>query len=902
MTHPGVLQENTRIGNYTIIDCVDINSHSVVYRARVGDTHEQVWLQEYIPLDLAVRQQGSAIVQARPGRSKIFEDGLTLFLQEARILSQIRDPYIARVREYTEAGGTAFIAMDQEQGTTLENQLDQYGELTDEALHKLFIPILKGLRVIHSHGLLHRDINPGNIFMRENGPPLLLGFGSTHRALPPGEVSLESRVTPGYSAIEQYHDESNLGPWTDLYAFGATLYRCISSRTPIIATERVTAIAEGRPDPLEPAVKTGQGKYEAGLLRTIDRLLQPVIKSRPQSASDVLAPYSEIPDPRQEELKDELQQFTDDVALSELKLHPPKLYADPKSRVTPKQAPSSSNPLFWVISIGLLFGVGIFTFWPQIRSSIEDSEQNITQTPAHIEGTKIPEDILDRPLPDEAPPELPESVEFTRRADDVRADQYRKITQQDHGIRALLQSARDKMERGDLIDPPAQNALASLRAILILDSDNIDAIQGIDHITDLLLQRAENQFVKGDLKASEKTLESMRRVGIEVKRGITLQQQLDALDKFKNAEEERTKDAKIAEQQHLKIQAAEKERARQEKLAEQEQLKQQIAEQQRLKLQAAEKERLRQEKLAEQERLEIIGDSDRVIELLKHAEQSIGQGELTRSSAEDALGYYKRVLDIDANNTKARAGLAKIVRYYVGMANKALAVNQFDAAENSLNLVTEIDPDNQAAELLSEQMDLRKEVLQKARLQAQREEELRLTEQRKALEQSTKIEVQELRKGVDAYYRGEYRKAYDILEPLAEKGSARAQFRLGVLYLRGRGVTQNIDAGAKWIRKAFPNIQVAATAGEAWAQADLGSLYQTGLLVVQNDREAVRWYRAAAEQGYAGAQTNLGAMYADGKGVSKNRAEAVRWLKLAAEQGDKVARDNLSALGVQNLN
>ena len=140
MAQPSVLKANTRVGSYTIIESVDINSHSVVYRARVGDTDEYVWLQEYMPRDLAGRQQGDDTVRPRRGKSKTFEEGLTLFLQEARVLSQIHDPYVARVREYTESGGTAFIAMDQELGITLKEHLDQHGKLPQEELRSQKAP------------------------------------------------------------------------------------------------------------------------------------------------------------------------------------------------------------------------------------------------------------------------------------------------------------------------------------------------------------------------------------------------------------------------------------------------------------------------------------------------------------------------------------------------------------------------------------------------------------------------------------------------------------------------------------------------------------------------------------------------------------------------------------------
>ena len=436
--------------------------------------------------------------------------------------------------------------------------------------------------------------------MRNSGPPLLLGFGRTHHALSPGEAGLESRVTPGYSAIEQYHDQGNLGPWTDLYAIGATLYRCISGSTPVAATERVTATAEGRPDPLVPAMETGKGRYDAGLLSNIDYLLQPEIENRPQSAGEILTRFSEFVDTGREEPGEtrpgeEAQEITSNAVQTELKLRTPKLYADPKTRVPLKQVPSGSNPLFWIISVGLLVGVGIFTFWPQIKSLTSAQQQGVVQAPTHIEGTKIPENILEQPLPDETPPELPESLEFTRKADDFRADTYRKISQQDHGVRDLLRSAQARMERGDLVGPPTENALANYRAILALDADNVDAAQGIDTITDMLLQRAKDQLKEDELESAGETLQTMREAGIATKVGIALQQQIAELIQLKIAEVDRIKQKGLAEQERLEEQRrAEEERIKQQKLAEEERIRQQ---------EIAELERVKQEKQTEQERI-----------------------------------------------------------------------------------------------------------------------------------------------------------------------------------------------------------------------------------------------------------------------------------------------------------
>jgi serine/threonine protein kinase len=914
MAQPCVLKANTRVGTYAIVEAVDSNSHSVVYRAREEGSAQEYWLQEFIPLELADRVTDRPTVEPLPGQESRFEEALTRFLQEARILSQIRDPYVTRVREYAEAAGTAFLSMELESGVTLETYLERHQDMPQDEICNLFVPLLKGLRVIHSHGLTHRDINPRSVFIRDSGLPLLIGFGSTHRTLPLGNTGLDFRVTPGYSPVEQYGDQGNLGPWTDLYAVGAMMYRCISGNVPVAADQRTATLAGGGPDPLSPAVEVGKGKYDSRILGGIDWLMQPAVKDRPQSVSDVLTTFVgsdehyPVPEPDLEAPVPPEPQ-----AQEELKLDAPRLYADPRTRVRPQHIPSGSNPLFWIISVGLLAAVGVFTFWPQIKSIVSPPEQKVVVAPSNIEGTTIPADILDRPLPGDAPPDLPESIKFTRKADDFRMDQYRQIDQKDKGVRELLRSANEKIEHDELVGPANKNALASFRAVLLMDEDNVDALQGIDEIGTLLLKRARDSLKSGEVGAASEILQDLEKSGIEVMGIAELRERIDAETTSRAAEEERVKQAKLAEQQRLEQERlAEEEGARREAIAEQERIEEeQRAEQERREEQKrAERERFENERLAEkklieeerrveQERSQQAANENRLNSLLLQAKTITGGRSLTSSSANSALPYYKQALAIDPGNAEAVAGTSRIHRYYVEQANAALALDRFDEVEKFLGLAAKVDADSEVLSLLRQQMQLRQSALASARQQ----QSSTATAVKSGTEpaQLAALDAKQMEKGIRAYYAGRYETALIILEPLSDRGNTRAQIRLGVMYLRGRGVEQNLDAGMNLIKKAFPNLQVAAVAGEPWAQADMGSLYQTGLLVAKNNTEAVRWYRAAAEQGYAGAQTNLGAMYADGKGVAQSKTEAVKWLRLAAEQGDKVAQDNLSALGIQNL-
>src|SRR3989440_7825330 len=165
--------------------------------------------------------------------------------------------------------------------------------LEQGAVLAIATPLLDGLEVIHRTGYLHRDVKPGNVFIREDGSPVLLDFGSARPALSGTERT--AIVTPGYAPIEQYHAQGRQGPWSDLYAFGGVLYWMIIGKRPVEAVARV------RPDMLPPAVQVAdRSRYSMELLTAVDRALGSHEKGRPPSGAEFRSPLSGVsaPDPR----------------------------------------------------------------------------------------------------------------------------------------------------------------------------------------------------------------------------------------------------------------------------------------------------------------------------------------------------------------------------------------------------------------------------------------------------------------------------------------------------------------------------------------------------------------------------------------------------------------------------
>ena len=149
--------------------------------------------------------------------------------------------------------------------------------------------------------------------------------------------------------------------------------------------------------------------------------------------------------------------------------------------------------------------------------------------------------------------------------------------------------------------------------------------------------------------------------------------------------------------------------------------------------------------------------------------------------------------------------------------------------------------------------------------------------------------VVEYQEAIDAYNREDYKTSYRLIRPLAKKGFAQAQYNLGVLYLKGKGVKANLI-------KAKKLFEFAAEQGVVKAQNKLALMHVKGIGVVKDFNKAIEWWNLAAAQGNGKAQTNLGWMYEMGKGVPKDSQKAVNWYQLASNQGIAIAQKKLNLL------
>ena len=271
------LPSGYQLENYRLETVLGHGGFGITYRAKDGDLRKTVAIKEYLPREVAFRGQDSTVVPLSQGDRETFEWGLERFLDEARTLARFGHPNIVGVHRFLRTNGTAYLVMDYCEGESLESMLGREGTLAPDRLEAMLVPLLNALEVLHAAGVTHRDIKPGNIYLREDGSPVLLDFGAARQALAQHSRSVTAMATPGYAAFEQYSTKGKQGPWTDIYGLGATLYRCVTGQRPPDASDRMLE------DELVPTVEMASGRYPKPLLQQIDAALKLRPQDRPQS-------------------------------------------------------------------------------------------------------------------------------------------------------------------------------------------------------------------------------------------------------------------------------------------------------------------------------------------------------------------------------------------------------------------------------------------------------------------------------------------------------------------------------------------------------------------------------------------------------------------------------------------
>ena len=237
------LRKETRlIGRYTIEGVLGQGGFGITYLG-TDELHEKkVAIKEFFPQGIVTRniEYQDTVTVTFVGEKDNYEKGKERFLKEARTMAKFsKDEGIVKALDFFEINNTAYIVMEYLEGVTLKQYLRENQRIAPEDLIELLVPLIESLDEIHSQGMIHRDISPDNIMVLPDGRIKLMDFGAARDYTEFGEKSLSIVLKPGYAPPEQYQTHGIQGPWTDIYALCATMYKCITGENPPDAIDRV---------------------------------------------------------------------------------------------------------------------------------------------------------------------------------------------------------------------------------------------------------------------------------------------------------------------------------------------------------------------------------------------------------------------------------------------------------------------------------------------------------------------------------------------------------------------------------------------------------------------------------------------------------------------------------------
>lgn len=287
------LAKGATLNHYVVDKVLGQGGFGIVYMARHSHLDELVVIKEFLPVELAGRD-GSTVAPHSTSKQSIYDDCLHRFLVEGKTLVKLKNHNVVRCRDLFKANGTAYLVMDFEDGCPLdelvqglEKQGVRYSE--SQLLHFL-IPLAEGLSYVHQQGVLHRDIKPANIFIRRSdSSPVILDFGAAKQNYAQ-ESQSRAPFTEFYAPIEQIDGDlsEKAKPTIDIHAFGGLIYRVVTGTIGPKAERRISAVARGKADPLEPATKLAKDNYSPKLLVLVDECLACLAEERPQSMKEVV--------------------------------------------------------------------------------------------------------------------------------------------------------------------------------------------------------------------------------------------------------------------------------------------------------------------------------------------------------------------------------------------------------------------------------------------------------------------------------------------------------------------------------------------------------------------------------------------------------------------------------------
>jgi formylglycine-generating enzyme required for sulfatase activity/serine/threonine protein kinase len=279
------LPEGYIIDTYRIERVLGAGGFGITYLVRELNLDKLFAMKELLPDGIAMRRTGDTSYVESKSQSAEGDFAATrkYFISEARILAKMNHPAVVGVQRLMEANGTCYMVMDYVEGDTLGDHLKKRGGVLSGAdeFKQIFYPLMSGLEILHDQGIIHRDIKPGNIMVKPDGSPVLLDFGAATQ-VQSKTMTITQMLSAGYSPFEQYTSRAKQGPYTDVYALGATMFKCITGDKPDDASDRMygdryQSLAEN---------ENHVAVYGLSIVTSVDNALKMDAQLRPQTVAE----------------------------------------------------------------------------------------------------------------------------------------------------------------------------------------------------------------------------------------------------------------------------------------------------------------------------------------------------------------------------------------------------------------------------------------------------------------------------------------------------------------------------------------------------------------------------------------------------------------------------------------
>ncbi len=297
-TEQPTLPSGSRIGVYEIRGAVASSDFSIVYRGLNHHLNAKVSIEEYFPRQFAKRTADAHAVEPLSNETQEdFDAGLSSFTERSEGLLNIDHPNIVTILNALEANGTAYLVTNYTEELSLAKLfINRQAQFDEDELSVIFLPVLSALQQVHEYGVIHGAATPMNILLKKDAEPVLINFANARLALANRTDTLSDFISAEYAPPEYGATRDELGPWSDIYTLGATMYHCVSGRAPSPACDRIAALSRNDPDSLQPLTRMQPVEYSEAMCATIDSMLALKTSDRPQSADAVLTLLAQAPD------------------------------------------------------------------------------------------------------------------------------------------------------------------------------------------------------------------------------------------------------------------------------------------------------------------------------------------------------------------------------------------------------------------------------------------------------------------------------------------------------------------------------------------------------------------------------------------------------------------------------